>query len=58
MILQNVLHLVRQIRIYFRQPLSQVFMHRAFGDAEFFGDRTHRMASSPQCNGQSLSCVP
>lgn len=42
-VLENVLHLVRQVGVDFRQTLGQILMNRTFGNAELFSDRTHRM---------------
>ncbi|GAC40981.1 uncharacterized membrane protein [Paenibacillus popilliae ATCC 14706] len=43
MVLENVLYLVRQIGINFGQPFGQIFVYRALGYAELFGDSANRM---------------
>ncbi|MNT94435.1 hypothetical protein D3C72_2361290 [compost metagenome] len=42
-VLQNMLHLVSQIRVDLRKPFGQVLMHRALGHAKFLGDRSYCM---------------
>lgn len=43
MVFENVLHLIGKIRVDFRQPFGQIFMHRALGDTKFLGNRTDRI---------------
>lgn len=38
MVFEDFFYVICKIRINFRQPLGEVFMHRAFGNPEFFCD--------------------